>query len=344
MRPSLQRYCKRDSTAASKDDTLTVGPIPYRLSGGGIGHGSLICHLNRNGGDIAPPTDHTAAWIGDEVPHRRDGRPMDRLIIDQSRNTWSNGETSICVMSRRGPEPYPNYGQKMLTYARLIAREAVVDWRASSLGVVAVKDVNHLVDHETGLNRARVGHLNALLARENIAVIGAGGTGGHIVDLVSKSNVQQIDIYDPDYVSAHTQLRWPGIVERRIVEEETNKAEYLAALYARRTNRNIRGHPFAIDTDTLTYLNEKTMVFVAIDKGPARREVLTGLAGMDLNFIDCGIDLQGNDGPLTASLRIIRCQAEQSPEKRSELAVLGARRVRTWLKTIHTPRTSRLGK
>ena len=99
---------------------------------------------------------------------------MDRLIIDQSRNTWSNGETSICLMSRRGPEPYPNYGQKMLTYARLIAREAVVDWRASSPGVVAVKDVNHLVDHETGLNRARVGHLNALLARENIAVIGAG--------------------------------------------------------------------------------------------------------------------------------------------------------------------------
>ena len=33
-----------------EDDTLTVRPIPYRLSGGGIGHGSLICHLNRNGG------------------------------------------------------------------------------------------------------------------------------------------------------------------------------------------------------------------------------------------------------------------------------------------------------
>ena len=305
-----------------EDDTLTVGPIAYRLASGGIGHGSLICHLNRNGEDIAPPTDHTAAWIGDEVPHQRGGGPMDRLIINQSRNTWSNGETSVCVMSRRRPEPYPNYGQKMLTYARLIAREAVAGWRAGNPGVIVVKDVNHLVDHETGLNRARVGHLNALVAKENVAVIGAGGTGAHIVDLVSKSNVQQIDIYDPDYVSAHTQLRWPGIVERRIVEEKTNKAEYLAALYAKRTNRNIRGHPFAIDKDTLTYLTGKTMVFVAIDNGPARREILTGLADMGLNFIDCGIDLQGDDGPLTASLRIIRCQNEQSPEKRSELATL----------------------
>ena len=305
-----------------EDDTLTVGPIPYRLSGGGVAHGSLICHLARIGGDIALPNDHTAAWIGDEVPHHRNGRPMDLLIIDQSRNTWSNGATSICVMSRRGPEPYPNYGQKMVTYARLIAREAVAHWRATSPGVIAVKDVNHLVDHETGLSRARVGHLNALLAKENVAVIGAGGTGGHIVDLVSKSNVQQIDIYDPDYVSVHTQLRWPGIVERRNVEEKTNKAEYLAALYARRTNRNIRGHPFSIDKDNLTFLNGKTMVFVTIDNGPARREILTGLADIGVNFIDCGIDLQGNDGPLTASLRIIRCQAEASAEKRLELATL----------------------
>ena len=305
-----------------EDDTLTVGPIPYRLSNGGIGHGSLICHLNRSGTDIAPPNDHTVAWIGDEVPHHRNGRPMARLIIDQSRNTWSNGSTSICVMSRRGPKPYPNYGQKMLTYTRLIAKEAVTEWRASSSGVISVNDANYLVDHETGLNRARVGHLNALLATEKIAVIGAGGTGAHIVDLVSKSNVQQIDIFDPDYVSNHTQLRWPGIVERPVVEEKTNKAEYLATHYARRTNRNIRGYPFAIEKKTLTYLKETTMIFVAIDNGLARREILTGLADEGLNFIDCGIDLQSDNGPLTASVRIVRCHTEQSPEKRLELATL----------------------
>lgn len=305
-----------------EDDTLTVGIVPYRLSSGGVGHGHLICHLTRNGDDIAAPEDHTVAWIADEVPHLSGGQLMDQLIIDQSRITWSNGLTSICTMSRRGPQPYPNYGQKMLTYARLIAREAVADWRTSSPGTITVKDANHFVDRETGLNRVGVGHLNTLLANENIAVVGAGGTGGHIVDLVSKTNVRQLDIYDPDYVSVHTQLRWPGVVEKRIVEEKTNKAEYLASLYARRTNRNIRGHPFAINKDNLTYLRGKTMVFVAIDSGVARREVLTGLAGLGLNFIDCGIDLQGDDGPLTASVRIIRCQREEDLEKRSEIAIM----------------------
>ena len=309
-----------------EDDTLTVGLVPYRLSSGGVGHGRLICHLSRNGDDIAAPDDHTVAWIGDEAPHLRDGQLMNQLIIDQNRITWSNGLTSICTMSRRGPQPYPNYGQKMLTYARLIAREAVADWRTSSPGVITVKDVNHFVDRETGLNRVGVGHLNTLLANENVAVVGAGGTGGHIVDLVSKANVRQIDIYDPDCVSVHTQLRWPGVVERRVVEEKTNKAEYLASLYARRTNRNIRGHPFAINKDNLTYLNGKTMVFVAIDSGVARREILTGLAGLGLNFIDCGIDLQGDDGPLTASARIIRCYGEEDVEKRSEIAMMAPSR------------------
>ena len=303
-----------------EDDTLTVGPVPYRLSGGGIGHGSLICHLNRNGADIGHPNDHTAAWIGDEVPHLRDGEPMSGLIIDQSATTWSNGSTSICILSRLGPEPYPNYGRKMLTYIRLIAREAIADWRASSPGSVLVNDNNRLVDHETGLNRVRVGHLDALLAKENIAVIGAGGTGSHIIDLVSKCNVQQIDIYDPDYVSSHTQLRWPGIIERHIADNKINKAEYLATHYAKRTNRNIRGHPIAVEKSTLTYLRGKTMIFVAIDNGSARREILTGLAENNLNFIDCGIDLQGSNGPLTASARVIRCQAEECPEKRLELA------------------------
>ena len=305
-----------------EDDTLTVGPIPYRLSTGGVGYGQLISHLARTGIDIATPDDHTAAWIGEEVPHIRNGQPMDKLILDQNRITWSNGLTSVCTMSRKGPQPYRDYGQKMLAYARLIAREAIEDWRASSPGIVNLKDANHFVDRETGLNRVGVGHLNALLADEKIAVVGAGGTGGHIVDLVSKSNVMQIDIYDPDCVSVHTQLRWPGVVERKVVDQETNKAEYLASVYARRTNRNIQGHPFAISRDNLTYLSNKTMVFVAIDSGSARQEILTGLAELGVNFIDCGIDLQGGEGPLTASARIIRCHAEQSPEKRSELAEL----------------------
>jgi len=49
------------------------------------------------------------------------------------------------------------------------------------------------------------------------------------------------------------------------VEQNRNKAEYLASVYGQRTNRNIRGHPIAISKDDLTLLRDKTIVFVAID-------------------------------------------------------------------------------
>ena len=137
-------------------------------------------------------------------------------------------------------------------------------------------------------------------------MIGAGGTGGFIVDMLAKCNVASIDIYDDDVVSQHTQLRWPGVVNRNVVEEHKNKAEYLAQVYASRTNRNIRGHALRVRRQYLTYFRDKTMVFVAIDQGTDRREILTGLTELRVNFIDCGIDLRrGSDG-LTASARVVR--------------------------------------
>ena len=303
------------------DDALRVGPVPCRLAGGSVSSGHLICHLHRSGEDIALPSDHTASWIGEDVPHSSDGRPMETLIVDRSAVTWSTGETSICTMSRLGAEPYASYGQKMLVYARIIAREAHSEWRIiQSSGALEVSDTSRMADRESGLNRVRIGHLSPLLDAENVAVVGAGGTGGHIVDLISKLNIRQLDIYDPDRVSVHTQLRWPGTVEREFAEQNTNKAEYLALRYSRRANRNIRGHNYAITENNLTLLNGKTMVFVAVDDGRSRHEILTGLARRGINFIDCGIDLGNDGGPLTASVRITRCQSEDDCEKRIELA------------------------
>ncbi len=304
-----------------KDDTLAVGSIPYRLSDGGIGQGFIVCHLNRDGENISTPQDHTVTWAAAEVPHLRTGQPMDGLIINRDCIAWSNGITTICTMSRPGPDSYRSYGAKLLPYVRMIAQEAVDRWRnTASAGVVYLEDVNSMADHETGLDRVGAGYLNELLAKEIVAVIGAGGTGGHIVDLVSKCSVKQIDIYDPDHVSQHTQIRWPGVVERCFMDGKTNKAEYLATCHSKRTNRNVRGHPFAIDESNMTYLKQKTMVFVAIDNGEARRKILTNLADMGVNFIDCGIDMQTDGDALAASARIVRCQGERSSDKRMELA------------------------
>ena len=173
-----------------------------------------------------------------------------------------------------------------------------------------------MVDQETGLTRSAIGDMDRLFKQEKLAVIGAGGTGGFIVDLIAKCNVASIDIYDDDVVSQHTQLRWPGVVNRLVVEEHSNKAEYLARIYASRTNRNVRGHAVRVDGQSLSSFRDKTMVFVAIDRGRDRRDILTGLTESGVNFIDCGIDLHRDPDGLTASARVVRTVVDDSLERR----------------------------
>ena len=316
----LERVVQAGLDYTIEGDTLTVGPIPYRLSSGAVGHGELICHVEREGARLRAPGDHTVGWIADEKPHTRSGAVLENLIHQPAPQGWANGMTSICGMSRKAHDRgYGDYGEKMLAYARLIARETGRNWKRDSVGSGVVKDGNNMVDQETGLTRSAIGDMDQLFKREKLAVIGAGGTGGFIVDMIAKCNVASIDIYDDDVVSQHTQLRWPGVVKRSVVEEHRNKAEYLAQVYASRTNKNIRGHDLRVGRSDLTLFRNKTMVFVAVDRGSGRREILTGLTELAVNFIDCGIDLRRDSDGLTASARVVRTAREDDREKRIAL-------------------------
>ena len=316
----LDRVVQAGLDYTIEGDTLTVGPIPYRLPDGSVGHGQLICHLEREGERLRAPSDHTVGWVADEEPHTKSGEVLEGLIHQHDAQGWPNGITSRCGMSRKRHDGgYSDYGEKMLAYARLIARETGSSWRRESLGSGVVNEGNNMVDQETGLTRSAIGDMDQLFAREKLAVIGAGGTGGFIVDMIAKCNVASIDIYDDDVVSQHTQLRWPGIVNRGVVEEHKNKAEYLAQIYASRTNKNIKGHPLRVRRQYLTYFQNMTMVFVAVDRGADRREILTGLTELGVNFIDCGIDLRRQTDGLTASARVVRSACDDDRGKRLEL-------------------------
>ena len=105
-------------------DTLTVGPVPYRLKSGGVAHGDLICHVEREGERLSAPSDHTVAWVAEDKPHAADGQELGSLVHQDGPQEWANGVTSICGMSRKPHDRgYRDYGEKMLAYVRLIARE-----------------------------------------------------------------------------------------------------------------------------------------------------------------------------------------------------------------------------
>jgi hypothetical protein len=63
---------------------------------------------------------------------------------------------------------------------------------------------------ETASDRAGIGALTQKLVGQKIAIIGLGGTGSYVLDLVSKTPVQEIRIIDADEFLQHNAFRAPG--------------------------------------------------------------------------------------------------------------------------------------
>ena len=59
-------------------------------------------------------------------------------------------------------------------------------------------------------NRAGISDLNMKFEGQKIAIIGIGGTGSYILDLIAKTNVAEIHIYDGDVFQLHNAFRAPG--------------------------------------------------------------------------------------------------------------------------------------
>src|SRR5258707_11145027 len=63
---------------------------------------------------------------------------------------------------------------------------------------------------ETASDRVGIGALTELLAKDKVAIIGLGGTGSYILDLVAKTPVREIRIFDADEFLQHNAFRAPG--------------------------------------------------------------------------------------------------------------------------------------
>jgi hypothetical protein len=87
----------------------------------------------------------------------------------------------------------------MTTYAAILAGPAAVLKPEASPRIFAAPedDDNSVFNYtETASDRAGIGALSELLAEERVAIIGCGGTGSYIFDLIAKTRVCEIRLID----------------------------------------------------------------------------------------------------------------------------------------------------
>ncbi|WP_366409892.1 ThiF family adenylyltransferase [Novosphingobium sp. 17-62-19] len=227
---------------------------------------------------------------------------------------------------------YRDYHHKMSTYASIISGPAaVIDTTLSPRPHRVIDDeedaesVFHYV--ETASDRVGIGALTAKLAGHRIAIIGLGGSGSYILDMLAKTPVAEIRLFDPDEFLQHNAFRAPGAPSLDDLRDAPLKVDYFAAIYSR-MHRGITAVPKAIAAETIDLLEGIHFAFLSLDAGEAKAALVEWLHARRVGFVDIGMGLelgeQGLSGILRVTTSTLESMTKASQHNRIPLAGGGA--------------------
>jgi tRNA A37 threonylcarbamoyladenosine dehydratase len=158
---------------------------------------------------------------------------------------------------------------------------------------------------DTNSSRARIEDLNYKIKNQKIAIIGLGGTGSYILDLISKTPLKEIHIYDGDIFKLHNAFRAPGAISGAMLDMgiDLMKVQYYFETYSKMHN-NIIPHPEYMTKSNIQELFGFDFVFISVDNNEARSIIIECLLSMKIDFIDVGLGVDRVEDKLIGSLRV----------------------------------------
>jgi hypothetical protein len=302
----LKRLRDEGYAVAIVDDQNVVDDLPFHGPDSAGQRGRLISSLAL-AGDITvnPVQDHVAHFVGG-LPHDAAGQPLQRIIHQPSPTELSTQLRSDVSFSSKPPEGYGNYHEKITTYVRILESEAqVVDDHvtARTFRPVESDDDSPFLFLDTASSRAGITADSAKLAVGPVAIVGLGGTGSYLLDLLAKTLVTELHLFDGDLYLQHNAFRAPGSTSRQDLETPRTKAEYWAEIYGR-MRRGVVAHPYPVDDERVGELSGMHTVFLALDDGEAKRTIVDFLDASDSIYVDVGMGLYRGESGLAGSLRV----------------------------------------
>lgn len=303
---------------------LVVNDVPYVTANKAVARGHLVMPATMAGDVLATPLDHTTHFAG-SVPSDADGRPLEKVINGPQTNEFVPGLRTDFYFSAKPPSgKYANHYDKVTTYVELLSRWArCIDPRATArthpVHEVPSGDDYPFAYRDLASSRAGTTALNSIFSGMRIAVVGLGGTGSHILDLVAKTPVAEIHLYDGDVFLNHNAFRAPGAADINDLRAQPNKAEHWASQYSR-MKRGIVAHPTYFEVETVAEVAGFDFVFLALDDGSNRQGIVAALEAAEMSFIDVGMGVTDTGAGLTGMLRV----STSTPGRRVPIPVGGA--------------------
>lgn len=315
LSPDLKRLRDEGYNLEIRAAYLLVKDVPYVTPKKEVKRGVLVSKLTLAGDVTARPDDHQVQFVG-EHPCRHDGSPMTELVNQAVDAKLDEGLVAKFSFSQKPPRGYyENYHEKMATYAAILTGHADVlepgvtarVYRAEEPDPDDDSPFNYL---DTASSRAEINTVTRKLKLDRVAIVGLGGTGSYVLDLVAKTPVKEIHIYDGDVYSTHNAFRSPSAPSIEELREQPKKVAYFKLMYAK-MHRSIVAHDKHIDASNVDELRAMKFVFLCMDQGEAKRAIVQRLEEFGIAFVDVGMGVYLKNDMLGGILRVTTSTPQQ---------------------------------
>lgn len=304
--PDLAQLVAEGYDVEVHDGNLLVHHVPYVTAAGAVDYCILVSELSTNGERTIAPAAHTV-WVVGEVPYDHQGGKV-AIVISEGAQACGVGLVASCMLSGKPKNQNPDdYHQKITTYVDILGRYArFFDGTATHTSYPARAtrpDESVFQYQDSATSRSGISAIAAKLKLDRVAIVGLGGTGSYILDLLAKTPIGELHLFDDDLLYAHNAFRAPGAAPLDKLSKSPRKVDYFAAQYEA-IRRHIVTHPVKVTAANVEDLRSMQFVFLAMDAGPAKRDIVEHLIAWGVPFIDSGMNVQRVDDSLRGTLRI----------------------------------------
>ena len=301
----LSALCEDGYEVAVRGGFLVLTHVPYLNANREVRFGSLASPLTLAGDVTSTPGTHVVHFQGD-YPCNLDGTPIEAIRHQSGATVLAEGLSADHTFSNKPVGGFQDYHQLMTSYSGIVSGPAEsVDPTATAKTFKTLQPGEESVFRyvDTASSRADIATLSRPLTQDNVAIVGLGGTGAYVLDLLAKTPIKTIHLFDGDHLLSHNAFRSPGAASLEQLRKAPYKVDYFRETYDR-MRANIMANPVYIDENNIHQLINMDFVFVCVDRGPARKLIVATLERAGVSFIDVGMGVHRVGDQLLGVLRV----------------------------------------
>lgn len=186
-----------------KGGYLITHHIPYVNKSKDIKYGKLIVALNINNDTVTYQkhcSKHVVNFMG-EYPCNQDGTEISAIRLSSPNTQLFDDIVMNFTFSNKPQNDYSDYYEQMVRYIEIISAPAISldkNVTAKTFKIINNEESSIFQYTDSNTTRANIWNVNNKLSNQKIAIIGLGGTGSYVLDLVAKTPVSEIHLYDDD--------------------------------------------------------------------------------------------------------------------------------------------------